>query len=349
VGQDQKERLVQILIHEFVTGGGLWQSSEDPASSPLFAEAKAMVAALAADFAALPNTSVQVTRDSRLPAFHPDGCQVNEIGNAEAELALLGYLASQANWTLLIAPETAGVLAQRAGLVEMAGGKLLSPSTPFILLTSNKQATADVLAHLGFPVPRGAIIALGDPAMNDIPFPAVLKPIDGCGSQNVRLISSPEELPIDLAPGRWRLEEFVPGLSASVALLCGPKEYYVLPACAQRLSSDGRFTYLGGQLRLPPKLDGRARRLGLAAARVLPPAIGYVGVDLVLGEASDGSGDRVIEVNPRVTTSYVGLRAASPSNLAAAMLAAAEGKPADLRFGSEAIEFTADGKIHKAQ
>jgi predicted ATP-grasp superfamily ATP-dependent carboligase len=85
--------------------------------------------------------------------------------------------------------------------------------------------------------------------------------------------------------------------------------------------------------------------MGLAAVAALPLSQGYVGVDLVLGQAEDGSGDRVIEVNPRLTTSYVGLRALARANLAAAMLAVAAGERPDLCFGSEPVEFTTDGRI----
>jgi predicted ATP-grasp superfamily ATP-dependent carboligase len=142
-----------------------------------------------------------------------------------------------------------------------------------------------------------------------------------------------------------RCEEFVPGLAASVAVLCGPAGNHSLPTCQQRLSADGRFTYLGGRLPLEPPLDQRARRLAEAAVAALPQPRGYIGVDLVLGDAADGSGDRVIEINPRLTTSYVGLRAAAKSNLAAAMLAVVRGDAPDLCFHSEPVEFAADGTI----
>jgi predicted ATP-grasp superfamily ATP-dependent carboligase len=52
----------------------------------------------------------------------------------------------------------------------------------------------------------------------------------------------------------------------------------------------------------------------------LPTPLGYLGVDLVLGDDPSGADDRVIEINPRLTTSYVGLRAAALCNLAEAML-----------------------------
>ena len=58
----------------------------------------------------------------------------------------------------------------------------------------------------------------------------------------------------------------------------------------------------------------------------MPPTVGYVGVDLVLGREPDGSEDVVIEINPRLTTSYVGLRAAARTNLAEAMWQVAQGE-----------------------
>jgi hypothetical protein len=48
-------------------------------------------------------------------------------------------------------------------------------------------------------------------------------------------------------------------------------------------------------------------------------------VDLVLGDAADGSRDFAIEINPRLTTSYLGLRALARGSLAAALLRAVRG------------------------
>jgi predicted ATP-grasp superfamily ATP-dependent carboligase len=91
-------------------------------------------------------------------------------------------------------------------------------------------------------------------------------------------------------------------------------------------------------------LSERATRLARQALAALPPAHGYVGVDLVLGAASDGAGDAVIEVNPRLTTSYVGLRAAVRQNLARAMLQAVTGGDLDITK-ADGVEFSADGAV----
>jgi hypothetical protein len=183
-------------------------------------------------------------------------------------------------------------------------------------------------------------------------YPVVLKPRHGAGSQGVRRIDSVEgfswdELGRDKLPDDdWLIEQFVPGTAASVAVLCGPRGRFPLPAWRQRLSKDGRFRYLGGAYPLAEPLDARARRLAASAVTALGTAgghmvRGYIGVDLVLGDAVDGSQDAVIEINPRLTTSYVGLRRAAKFNLAQAMLLVALGKvPPPLLFDTQPLEFS---------
>lgn len=127
----------------------------------------------------------------------------------------------------------------------------------------------------------------------------------------------------------------------SIAVLCGPNRKICLPGGKQHLSTEGRFRYLGGEMPLSRSLQARAETLALAAINALPATTGYVGIDLILGETAET--DCVIEVNPRLTTSYVGLRTLSEKNLAQAMLDLAEGREPDLKFNATAVHFLADG------
>ena len=68
--------------------------------------------------------------------------------------------------------------------------------------------------------------------------------------------------------------------------------------CTQKLSDDGRFRYLGGACCLSLTSRARATRLALRAVMTLPQPLGYLGIDMILGERSDGSDDVVIEINP---------------------------------------------------
>jgi predicted ATP-grasp superfamily ATP-dependent carboligase len=334
---------MQVFVYEFITGGGLWSLGDEPPDGSLLAEGSAMAAAVAADFCKAGH-DVRTMQDVRLPTTPTTPVPV---ASREEERFYLSRLASEAEWTLVIAPETNGVLLERCQWVNECGGRLLSPSAELIELTSDKCRTVDHLHRLGVSVPRGIRVLPGQAisrAAVDY-FPAVLKPIDGCGSQGVRLVANCAELEAAAIDRPMRLERFVAGRAASVAVLCGPKQLVPLPACQQRLTSDGRFTYLGGRLPLSEDLDRRARQLAMAAVKSLPAPLGYIGVDLVLGDNSDGLEDCVIEINPRLTTSYVGLRALCADNLAAAMIAVASGSEPSLSWRGDSIEFAANGQV----
>jgi predicted ATP-grasp superfamily ATP-dependent carboligase len=77
----------------------------------------------------------------------------------------------------------------------------------------------------------------------------------------------------------------------------------------------------------------------------MPPCTGYVGVDLILGGDPDGHEDAVIEINPRLTTSYVGLRAVAEQNLAEQMLRVAHGATAEVTFKNRAVQFDTIGTV----
>jgi len=118
-----------------------------------------------------------------------------------------------------------------------------------------------------------------------------------------------------------------------------------LAPCKQRISEDGRLRYLGGELPLAAGLAERSVALAERALAALPETSGYVGVDLVLGRDPNGGEDFVIEVNPRLTTSYVGLRAATETNLAEAVWRIAQGEAVPIDFSTRPLEFDCDGNV----
>jgi predicted ATP-grasp superfamily ATP-dependent carboligase len=145
--------------------------------------------------------------------------------------------------------------------------------------------------------------------------------------------------------GNMILQRFVPGQATSVVFLIGPKQRLSLLPASQNLSDHGRFHYRGGTVPLPAELADRACRLAKQAIEQIPGLLGYVGVDLVLGSASDGSQDSVIEINPRLTTSYIGLRALAETNLAEALLSVVVGSQTALKWRSGQVHFCTDGKV----
>lgn len=329
---------MELFVYEHLTGGGLLSDHDAPWSS-LAAEGQEMVSALAGDFARLDGIGVTCLRDGRVERQRSLGCRWIEVNSAEAHRREFDRCAAAADWSVVIAPEIDGILLDRCRRVNEVGGRLLGPSVDLIALASDKQRTAERLQTAGVSVPRGRPFASGDAWPRDFAYPAVWKPRDGAGSVGILLVEdwrSPARSPAGRA---GRLEAFCRGIPASVALVCGPAGCTALPACRQHISDDGRLRYLGGSVPLPSPYAERAVRLAERAVAALEKPLGYLGVDLVLGESADGSEDLVIEINARLTTSYLGLRALCRQNLAGAMLDAALGRPLALSFGSDEIRF----------
>ena len=338
---------MHIFLYEWITGGGMVEET-GPLPTSMLAEGAAMVTALAADLVAIEGARVTLLRDMRLDDLVLSGCEVIEIHSSSHRLDEIERLAAEADHTLAIAPEFDDILLQTLHHAEQAGGRLLAASQEFVSLTADKHRTALHLAKAGVPVPNAVTLSPDEEKLPaEFSYPAVIKPVCGAGSQHTLLVSGPKDEPPSY-PWPRRLERYCPGISASVAMLCGPTHRTPLPACRQNLSSDGRFSYRGGSLLYETGLARRAAALADRAMEALPPALGYIGIDLVLGKAADGTEDFVIEVNPRLTTSYVGLRAATDDNLAVALIENAAGRVASPKFHTDRLEFSADGMIRSS-
>jgi hypothetical protein len=135
-------------------------------------------------------------------------------------------------------------------------------------------------------------------------------------------------------------QSYIEGQPASIAFLVGVGQIVPLLPTYQRLSADGRFKYEGGELPVEPHHAEQAIELGRQAVACVPGLCGYVGVDLVLGERP-----AVIEINPRLTTSYVGLRAVARRNLAGLMLDVWSGRPVEPEWRPGRVRWAASGVV----
>jgi tyramine---L-glutamate ligase len=328
---------VKIFLYEYLTGGGTFDGRLGGTPSGSL---------LAADFVALPDTRVDLLRDARLHDWRLSGVSVRTVRDVAEERDSFCELAAAVDAVMVIAPESEGILYERCCWAEALGVRLISPSSDFIGIAADKQRTAGALQAAGVPVPQGCAVDRDAELPLGFDYPAVLKPRFGAGSVDMGyLAAAADARRYGRTASVMRLERFHPGLPASVSLLCGARHRLTLPACRQSISQDGTFRYLGGVLPLDAALCPRAQTLALRVLDALPPATGWIGVDLVLGAEPGGCDDVVLEVNPRVTTSYVGLRRLCCGNLAAAMLAIARDEMIDLEWRQTAVTFTAEGRV----
>jgi predicted ATP-grasp superfamily ATP-dependent carboligase len=320
-------------------------------------EGWAMLSALVDDLSRIPGIEVISLLDHRQFPTNPG--PAFRCVDSDTEERLFRELAAKADFTLVIAPEFDDILAQRCQWVEESGGRLLGPSLAAVRLTADKYALGQYLHSRQLPTPQSWLLGADNiESVNQAklrilpPCPAVLKPRFGAGSLATFLVGCPEDLSRLMVvtrnegfSGNMILQPLVPGKAVSVAFLMGPKQRLAMPAASQDLSEDGRFHHRGGYLPLPVNQADRARRLATRAIDQVSGLLGYVGVDLVLGPESDGSQDYVIEINPRLTTSYIGLRALAETNLAEALLNIAIGKEVALKWRSGRVQFHFDGRI----
>jgi predicted ATP-grasp superfamily ATP-dependent carboligase len=317
-------------------------------------EGWAMLSAVAQDFTRVPGVQTVGLLDERFEHELP-GCECRRVtaGNEESQFR---QLARSADYSLIIAPEFDDLLGTRCQWVQEEGGGLLGPSVDAVRLTGDKWALAQVWFLQGVPTPQilstqystlSAQSANNPPrAPND--FPLVLKPRYGAGSQATFLVRNSDELSRcrRLAESQWAgeliLQAVVRGLPVSVAFLLSKEQTLALPPARQHLSEDGRFHYQGGALPLQPHLARRAESIARRAVTNIPDLRGYVGVDVVLGETADWA----IEINPRLTTSYIGLRTLTDTNLAEILLRLAQDEQVPQpTWRNEQVRFGVDGTV----
>jgi predicted ATP-grasp superfamily ATP-dependent carboligase len=335
---------MRILVHEFVSGGGL-AGREVPVS--LAREGAAILGALLKDFAELSAHRIVTTIDPRFPLRAPQGVEVVILGPKST----LNELMASADAACLVAPETDGCLEGLAAAVEKKGRLLLGPGAAAVRLASDKAGLPRRLACHGLAHPPTRVVEPGGDgtlAAREVGFPLVVKPARGAGCAGVSLARSPRELPLAVEGARRAsghgpllVQRYIPGLPASVSLLANGHRAVALAVNAQSVRAARPFSYRGGTTPLDHPLAGRAAEVAQRACEALPGLKGYIGVDVVLTETEAV----VIEVNPRFTTSYLGVRSALDVNVASLALAACAGRLPAIPPARRRVRYTSGGRI----
>jgi len=190
-------------------------------------------------------------------------------------------------------------------------------------------------------------------AARELGYPIVVKPARGAGCEGVSLACDDRGLVQAAAAARGTdgkaclvLQRYISGVAASVSLLADGRRAVALTANGQSMRSrDGTtsrpFAYRGGTTPLEHPLARQACAEAVRACEAIPGLRGYIGVDFVLTKSEAV----VIEMNPRLTTAYLGVRSAIDANVAAMALAACAGKLPEPPPTCRSVRFTARGRI----
>ncbi len=315
---------MNVLIAEYFTGGGLCGNGAFAGlSDELRREGELMTRALTRDLGAVPGVRPSLTRDRRLgmslgtslgASF--DEAQVHLIGGNEDWTPRLRELLEAADAFWPIAPETGGVLAGLCELCEQSGRLLLNSSSAAVRRASSKRLTADALRKAG--VPCVETWCAGDRRFERMNGgeKVVVKPDDGVGCENARLVTA--ALARETVRDGEVIQPYLEGRAASMNVLYGGDAHRVAGLNLQEVERIGggfslKACTVNGLRGQPYHFDAMAGRLRQA----IPGLAGHVGVDFVV----HGREVRVLEVNPRLTTSYAGLHRSLGVNPAACVLA----------------------------
>ena len=302
---------MRVFAFEFFSGGGLLHQ---PLESSVVREGDLMLRTLAGELGRIGGVHVVVSRDSRLPPV--EGCET--LWPVQGEnldgLFARGVMAADAVWPT--APEGGGTLERLAAEVETAGRILLGPRPAAVRIAASKRETARLLEHSGVRVVPTWGAGERLPAL---PGAWVVKPDDGAGCDGLELLADHAEAArqLEASGGILVAQPWVEGEPWSLSLLCAGGRAHLLSCNRQRLRREnGGLSLESILVNARPLADPRVTRLGDEVASAIPGLRGYVGVDFLL--TSDGPA--VLEVNPRLTTSYCGLPAALDRNIAGLVL-----------------------------
>jgi predicted ATP-grasp superfamily ATP-dependent carboligase len=299
---------LKIFVCEFITGGGLYNA---PLPDSLAREGGAMLESLLSDLIELPGIEVITTRDQRLP---PLALPVRVETPSDDVWPVWQRCIAEADAVWPIAPESGGILKK---LSMMAQSKRLLGCQPgSIDIAASKRTTTLHLARHGISVVPTFLLSEFNPQLGR----HVAKPDDGAGCEDTRIFDDCEEMLTWLKGGRrvsHVIQPWLEGEAASLSMICAHGKAQLL-SCNRQLievvegSIHYRGSLLNGMKSSWDAFDAIAHQVALA----LPGLAGYVGVDMIV----NGKNITVLEINPRLTTSYVGLHRAIGCNPAGLVL-----------------------------
>ncbi len=338
---------MNILVFEFITGGGLC-NQEFPDS--LLEEGLIMLKALVEDLLRLNDVQLYVPLDRRLNANDrlpsSDRLHIIEIEEGKETEDILSELIGDCDAVWPVAPESGHTLSAICKFVEERNKILLSSSSQATELTGDKYVTYHRLNQFEIPVvpttrfsdQRGAIDGVW-----------VLKPVDGVGCEGIYIIRNQYDFQRALQAVENRTEyiiqPYVTGRSLSLSCLFKYGRGWLL--CCNRQDIDieqNGFSLTGCQVNFLKDRHGKYRNLVERIARAIPGLWGYVGIDLIEAE----QGPLVLEINPRLTTSYAGLRNALGINVAEQVLQLISADPELNQTLCRQINLKIPGKLKNA-
>jgi predicted ATP-grasp superfamily ATP-dependent carboligase len=312
---------MKILIFEYINGGGFANTDLPPS---LAREGLLMLTAVLNDLLASGEHELSVLLDQRcLTVDLPQGISKIVVTPEDEVLAVFTNAVLDCDAVLPIAPETKDILRTLCATVEALGKHLLSSASSAVEKTADKMKTFKILS-------ANHINTVASHRLDKYPHfynqGTVIKERDGAGCENCFVCNHEddfERLLVSLHnPQHYVIQPYISGIALSISalfkegvgqLIC-VNHQLIINHENQRLKLVGcEVNYDIDTLPFQTVVD--------QIAKAFPDLWGYVGIDLIKREEQL----LVVEINPRLTSSYKGINAALGINVAALVLQLLDG------------------------
>lgn len=293
---------MRLLISEFICGGGL---ANHALPATLKQEGMMMLKALISDCLRIDNCEIVTTLDPRIQ-LTDSNIEVIPVTASKDYIQQIQANAANADMVWIVAPESEGVLASTVHKLQVANCIVLNSSVEAIVRTGDKYICTKALDSAGLPV----IQHLKYETLVDYSDKVVLKPRLGAGGESLRICESGALATRHIDdPEQWIIQPYIQGEHRSMSILCWRGQACILSCNIQQLENfpEPRLKKcIVNAFPATSELHSLANRI----ANVFPGLSGYVGVDYIETEC----GMVIVEINPRLTTSYIGLAKALVQN-----------------------------------
>jgi len=320
---------LRLLIYEYLCSG----YAEQDIKSNILCEGYAMLKALISDYKMLGHYIITFL-SSRIMRFNPplQADKIISLTSRDDAQRKLKEAYQKVDAVYIIAPESNGVLGKLVRDAEEFGDTTINCSPESIEEASNKLNVYEKLRRVGINVPETVPVDVKEDVKRvkgiarDLGFPLIFKPVMGAGSSGLSIVRNEEEINMaikkvkrEVSRDFFLVQRFVKGTPVSVSVISNGENALPLTLNAQlvKLAPPGlNSSYEGGFVPLHHPQWSEALKAAKSTIECFRGLRGYVGVDMILTE----NAPVIIEVNPRLTTSYVGLREVLNFNIAGAIL-----------------------------
>tara|TARA_R110002050_G_scaffold269917_2_gene412480 strand:+ start:11247 stop:12269 length:1023 start_codon:yes stop_codon:yes gene_type:complete len=321
---------MKVFVYEHITSGALIDESL-PAS--LADEGNKMLTAIVHDMTLLTDIELIILRDVRLKplldTIKPPRHRCLIIDNSPAFQQHFTRAVNQADAVLIIAPETNGILQNLQQSVLNQNTLLLGCEPTATQICTDKLLCYQQLQSHNVLSPH--TITADEWSLNPFSSPSgfIVKPRDGAGCIDTLVFTNPTAVTAHLTSSSANIEKtiiqpYIKGKTMSLSILCDHQSSRVLAINQQHIKLDnGQFSFHGCSINSTDESEfslKQATDIAHQTQLAIPGLWGFIGIDLIVTENET----YVVDINPRLTTAYVGLHQSlnlNPAQLLLTMMA----------------------------